>query len=155
MLVLAGAQDAAPTEAPAAQRATGTVLLEAQDVHANDDRGLPAVRGVSLTLHSGEILGIAGVDGNGQRELAEAIVRLRRLQAGQTGHRGRGCLALGYCMTSCSDSTGYIPDDRQNDGLILGFDLGPERHFEAVQTAAFLRRSAFSITAPSTSSRVN
>ncbi len=122
VLVLAGAQDAAPAQAPAAQRAMGEVMLEAKEIHAVDDRGLPAVRGVSLAVRSGEILGIAGVDGNGQRELAEAVVRLRRLQAGQLIIAGE---EASHWRTHdfLEHSTGYIPDDRQNDGLILGFDL--------------------------------
>ena len=122
VLVLAGAQDAVPAEEPAAPRATGAVVLAAKAIHANDDRGLPALRGVSLTIRSGEILGIAGVDGNGQHELAETIVRLRRLQSGQlfvADEEASNWNADDFLQRS----TGYIPDDRHNDGLILGFDL--------------------------------
>jgi len=122
VLVLAGAQDAAPAGELAAPRATGKVMLEARAVHVNDDRGLPAVRGLSLALRSGEILGIAGVDGNGQRELAEAIVCLRPLQAGQLVIAEEDASHWGT-HDFLQRSTGYIPDDRQNDGLILGFDL--------------------------------
>ena len=130
ILALAGAHDMAGpapapaprSQAPAAPQALGPVLLEAKGIHAVDDRGLPAVRGMDLSVCSGEILGIAGVDGNGQRELAETIVRLRRLQGGQ--------LLIGGSDASHWDthdflqySTGYIPDDRHADGLILDFDL--------------------------------
>jgi len=97
-------------------------LLQVHDLHVLDDRGLVAVRGLSLALLSGEILGIAGVDGNGQRELAEAIVRLRRLQAGQLLIDGEDASAWDT-RTFLNHSTGYIPDDRQNDALILSFDL--------------------------------
>src|SRR5204863_5710063 len=51
----------------------GETLLEVEDVHVLDDRGLEAVRGVSFTVHAGEIVAIAGVDGNGQTELIDAI----------------------------------------------------------------------------------
>ena len=63
-------------------REPGDVVLELQDVHADDDKGLPALRGVSFTIREGEILGIAGVAGNGQRELAEVITGLRKVKAG-------------------------------------------------------------------------
>ena len=122
VLVLAGAKDAAPVEESPAQRATGGVMLETKAVHVNDDRGLPAVRGLSLVLRSGEILGIAGVDGNGQRELAEAIVRLRPLQAGQLVIAKEDASQWGT-PDFLRRSTAYIPDDRQNDGLILSFDI--------------------------------
>ena len=56
----------------------GDVLLEVDDLHVHDDRGLEAVRGVSFSVRAGEIVGIAGVDGNGQTELIDAITGLRR-----------------------------------------------------------------------------
>lgn len=59
------------------EREAGEVVLEMKDVHAINNKGLPALRGVSLQVHSGEILGIAGVGGNGQSELAETITGLR------------------------------------------------------------------------------
>lgn len=60
----------------------GGVVLELENVHALDDKGLPALRGVSLEVRSGEILGIAGVAGNGQRQLSEVITGLRRVMKG-------------------------------------------------------------------------
>ena len=53
------------------------------DLHANDDRDLPAIRGLSLELRAGEILGVAGVQGNGQTELVEVITGLRPALAGE------------------------------------------------------------------------
>ncbi len=67
----------------------GEVVLELRDVHAENDKGLPALRGVSLTIRQGEILGIAGVAGNGQRELAEVVTGLRRVTDGQVFVNGR------------------------------------------------------------------
>ena len=98
------------------------IMLETDDLYVNDERGLPAVRGLSFKVHSGEILGIAGVDGNGQRELAEAIVRLRPLQAGQLFIGGKDAAAWDT-RTFINHNTAYIVDDRQQDGLILDFDL--------------------------------
>ena len=61
----------------------GEVVLEVDDLRADGDRGLPALRDVSLDVRGGEIVGIAGVAGNGQRELAEAITGLRALTGGR------------------------------------------------------------------------
>ncbi|OQX61838.1 MAG: heme ABC transporter ATP-binding protein, partial [Anaerolinea sp. 4484_236] len=63
-----------------AQREAGPVVLTMKDVHAKNNKGLPALRGVSLRIHKGEILGIAGVGGNGQSELAEVITGLRECE---------------------------------------------------------------------------
>src|SRR5215468_5750771 len=62
---------------------TGDALLEVRDLNVNDERGLPAVRGVSFEVKAGEIVGIAGVEGNGQSELIEAITGLRRAESGE------------------------------------------------------------------------
>ncbi|HOU12120.1 MAG TPA: ABC transporter ATP-binding protein [Anaerolineae bacterium] len=62
--------------------ALGDVMLELRDVHADNDKGLPALRGVSFSICCGEILGIAGVAGNGQRELAEVVTGLRKVTRG-------------------------------------------------------------------------
>ena len=61
----------------------GEPLLEVSELEVEDDRGLPAVRGLSLQVRAGEIVGVAGVDGNGQSELVEAITGLRVPRAGQ------------------------------------------------------------------------
>src|SRR5215204_5756378 len=61
----------------------GEALLEVEDLHVLDHRGLPAVRGVSLEVHAGEIVGIAGVDGNGQTELIDALTGLRDVTSGR------------------------------------------------------------------------
>ena len=61
-------------------REAGPVVLTMKDVHAKNNKGLPALRGVSLRIHKGEILGIAGVGGNGQSELAEVITGLRECE---------------------------------------------------------------------------
>ncbi len=71
---------------PAKPEAT---LLEVEDLHVLDDRELPAVRGVSLTVRGGEIVGIAGVDGNGQTELIEALTGLRPAESGSFSITGQ------------------------------------------------------------------
>ena len=107
-------------EKPPAQ--PGEPLLTAEDLVVLDDRGLEACRGVSFELKAGEILGIAGVDGNGQTELIDALTGLRRPSGGRiiaagtdiTGASARDVLDLGV---------GHIPEDRQVRGLVLDFTL--------------------------------
>jgi general nucleoside transport system ATP-binding protein len=69
--------------APRTERPDAPVRLEVKDLHVSDDSGIAAVRGLGLRVRSGEILGIAGVSGNGQRELVEAIAGQRRYQSGE------------------------------------------------------------------------
>jgi ABC-type uncharacterized transport system ATPase subunit len=107
-------------EKPPAQ--PGEPLLIAEDLVVLDDRDLEACRGVSFELKAGEILGIAGVDGNGQTELIDALTGLRRPSGGRiiaagtdiTGASARDVLDLGV---------GHIPEDRQVRGLVLDFTL--------------------------------
>jgi ABC-type uncharacterized transport system ATPase subunit len=97
-------------------------LLVVENLTVLDDRDLEAVRGVSLTVRAGEIVGIAGVDGNGQSELIDAITGLRRPAEGRilvggkdvTNEGARECLDVGI---------GHIPEDRQLRGLVLDFTL--------------------------------
>jgi ABC-type uncharacterized transport system ATPase subunit len=90
-------------------------VLVMENVNANDDRGLPALKDFNLTVHAGEIVGVAGVDGNGQRELAECIVGLRKRTAGSIRIRDR---IVDRVMDDPS-FVGYIPEDRQKTGLVL------------------------------------
>ncbi len=96
--------------------------LEVRDLHVNDDRDLEAVRGVSLDVRQGEIVGIAGVDGNGQSELVEAITGLRRATAGTIAVAGRD-LSAADARESIEAGVGHIPEDRQRRGLVLEFTL--------------------------------
>ena len=77
----------------------GDALLRVKDLHVHDERGLEAVRGISFDVRAGEIVGIAGVDGNGQRELIDALTGLRRSSEGESddlrqGHHERGLARL-------------------------------------------------------------
>jgi simple sugar transport system ATP-binding protein len=100
----------------------GDVLLEAEDLWASDDRGVQKVRGMSFQVRAGEIVGIAGVDGNGQTELIEALTGLR--------HADRGVVRVGGRELHHSSprhvldaGLGHIPEDRQRLGLVLEFSL--------------------------------
>jgi simple sugar transport system ATP-binding protein len=100
----------------------GHPLLSVEDLEVADDRGVAAVQGVTLEVHDHEILGIAGVEGNGQKELVEAICGLRRPTGGRV-------LLLGEDLTGASPyrlgkaGLVHIPEDRQGRGLILPFTL--------------------------------
>jgi simple sugar transport system ATP-binding protein len=104
------------------ERAPGDPLLQVEDLHVSDDRGLAAVRGLSLEVRAGEIVGLAGVDANGQSELIEAITGLRHVDSGRviidgkdaTGHPAREMIDHGL---------GHIAEDRHRRGLVLQFDL--------------------------------
>ena len=100
----------------------GEPLLEVEGLSARDDRGLPAVRGVSFTVHAGEIVGIAGVDANGQSELIEAIMGLRHPDDGSVRVAGRDVTRLGPRDTLAA-GVSHIAEDRHRRGLVLEFDL--------------------------------
>jgi simple sugar transport system ATP-binding protein len=100
----------------------GEPTLEVEDLHVLDDRGLEAVRGVSLTVRKGEIVGIAGVDGNGQKELVEALAGMRQPAAGRIRLDGRD-LTRASPRESAEAGVGYIPEDRHRHGLVLDFSI--------------------------------
>jgi simple sugar transport system ATP-binding protein len=97
-------------------------LLRIEGLTVEDDRAIEKVRNVSFEVRGGEIVGIAGVDGNGQTELIDAIAGLRKVKAGRivvgdedvTDEGCRDCLDAGL---------GHIPEDRQRRGLVLDFSL--------------------------------
>jgi len=101
---------------------TDRVVLEVTDLETLDDRGIPALKKVSFSIHEGEILGIAGVSGNGQRELVEVLTGLRKATAGKIYIRGED-------VTNRSSSeliakgVGYIPEERLEKGLVLGLSI--------------------------------
>lgn len=100
----------------------GEIALEIKDLKVNDTRKLPAVKGLNLTLRKGEILGIAGVDGNGQSELIDAITGLRHIEGGHV-------LVAGQDVTNHTPhqvidaGVNTIPEDRQRRGLVLDFTV--------------------------------
>jgi ABC-type uncharacterized transport system ATPase subunit len=97
-------------------------LLVVENLSVLDDRGLPAVRDVSLNVRAGEIVGIAGVDGNGQSELIDAISGLRKPSAGKVLIEGRDVTAVS-ARRHYETGLGHIPEDRHRRGLVLDFTL--------------------------------
>jgi ABC-type uncharacterized transport system ATPase subunit len=100
----------------------GEAVLEIEDVSVRNDKGLEALHSLSLTLRQGEILGIAGVAGNGQRELAEAIVGLRPVTNGSIRVAGED--VTNRSPREVMDrGVGYIPADRTSVGLVMGLSV--------------------------------
>ncbi|HUD37682.1 MAG TPA: ABC transporter ATP-binding protein [Streptosporangiaceae bacterium] len=99
----------------------GGVRLAVRDLTVADERGEPAVRGVSFDVRGGEILGVAGVQGNGQTELCEALLGLRPA-AGSVILDGSE-LSTATTRDRLRAGVGYIPEDRQEDGLVGNFSV--------------------------------
>jgi ABC-type uncharacterized transport system ATPase subunit len=97
-------------------------LLSVEDLQVDDERGLQAVNGVSFEVRAGEIVGIAGVDGNGQSELIDAIAGLRKAKNGRIVVGGED-LTRESPRTLLDAGLGHIPEDRQRRGLVLEFNL--------------------------------
>ncbi len=101
---------------------TGEVLLEARGLQAEGDNGRPALRGVDLTVRAGEIVGIAGVDGNGQRELAEVLTGLRPLTSGDGTLLG-GPLAGLTPAQARERGVGHVPEDRLRRAVVRALSV--------------------------------
>jgi general nucleoside transport system ATP-binding protein len=97
-------------------------VLEVDELSADGDRGTTAVNNVSLVVHGGEIVGVAGVAGNGQRELAEAISGMRAATAG--GVRVGRTLRNGDPRDAIAARVAYVPEDRLGTGVAPGLSVG-------------------------------
>lgn len=100
----------------------GEEALRLENVTANNNRRLPALRGVDLTVRRGEILGIAGVDGNGQAELVEVLAGLRPVTGGRVFLKGQDMTRM-RTRQRVRQGLGHIPEDRQKRGLVLDFSV--------------------------------
>jgi general nucleoside transport system ATP-binding protein len=97
-------------------------VLKVTDLYVRDIRGLEAVRGVSFNVRAGEVLGIAGVQGNGQTELAEALTGLCPIEGGNFSLNGKDL--TGKLPRSITESgLAHIPEDRQRHGLVLSYTV--------------------------------
>ena len=113
-------------------------VLSIEGLHVTDSRGVGVVNGLDLEVRAGEIVGIAGVDGNGQTELLEAIAGLRKVQKGKiqlnnseiTNQRPREITERGV---------GHIPEDRHRRGLVLDFTIGENMVLQTYYQSPFAR----------------
>lgn len=97
-------------------------VLSVKNLVVRDNRGIPAVRGLDLEVRAGEIVGIAGVDGNGQSELIEAITGLRKIESG-TIHLNENDITNAKPRKIIEAGVGHIPEDRHKRGLVLDFSV--------------------------------
>lgn len=97
-------------------------VLSIANLTVHDARQLPAVKGLDLTVRAGEIVGIAGIDGNGQSELIEAITGLRKVESGSIAIKGKE-ITNWPVRRITEEGIGHIPEDRHKHGLVLDFSV--------------------------------
>jgi ABC-type uncharacterized transport system ATPase subunit len=97
------------------EREPGKLVLEVNDLHAENDKGLPALRGLSFEIRSGEIVGLAGVAGNGQRELSQVITGLRKCTQGRIELNGEE-VSNRPARYAIQRGVAYVPEDRHHVG---------------------------------------
>jgi len=145
-------------------------VLRVSDLQVADDRGNPAVRSVELEVRAGEILGIAGVAGNGQDELVEAIIGLRKVTSGTIALSGENVTAHGPRAMN-EAGVAYVPADRHRFGLVLPFSIADNivltsyyrapfargflRDFGAIETAAAAGVAKYDVRTPSADAPAN
>jgi simple sugar transport system ATP-binding protein len=100
----------------------GKVVMRIDNVTANSDQGVPALKGISLELREGEILGIAGVEGNGQSELMEVLAGTRKTTGGHVLLGDRDITTYD-ARTERDAGVAFIPEDRRGTGLVLSFSI--------------------------------
>jgi simple sugar transport system ATP-binding protein len=100
----------------------GEPLLTVDDLHVIDERGIEKVRGVSFEVRAGEIVGIAGIDGNGQTELIDAMTGLQHVESGSV-HVGGQDVTTESAHGHLEAGLGHIPEDRQRRGLVLEYSI--------------------------------
>jgi len=148
----------------------GDITLDVKDLRVSNDRGDEVVRGVDFTVRAGEIVGIAGVGGNGQDELVEALTGLRKPAGGRVTLQGRD--VTGASARDMNNAhLGFVPGDRQRFGLVLSFSVednliltkyfrkpfarGLARDDEAISTSAKEEIQAFDIRTSSEAAAVS
>jgi simple sugar transport system ATP-binding protein len=150
---------------------TGEALLQVKNLSVLDDRGQLAVEGVDFSVHRGEIFAIAGVQGNGQTELAEALLGLRPKTKNSGPITFKGKNLSGESVKEVLDSgIGFIPEDRKKDGLVSEFSIeenlmlnqsfssvftkGPSINFEDRQKISESLIERFDVRTPSSNTKV-
>jgi len=119
----------------------GEVVLAVEDLCVRDDRHLLVVKGISFQVRAGEVLGVAGVQGNGQTELVEALTGLRNVEAGQVtilGHDTTGASPRQITETGSA----HVPEDRLRDGLVLTLSVADNLVLNTYYQAPFSKGMA-------------
>lgn len=116
----------------------GDTVLEVKDLVVTDSRQMDIVKGLNLDVRAGEIVGLAGVDGNGQSELLEAITGLRPSKSGRITLNGKEITNLNPRSITRS-GVGHIPEDRHRRGLILDFSIGENMVLQSYDQSPFAK----------------
>ena len=126
--------------------AAGDEVLQIRNLVVRDDRGLAVVNDVSLDIRAGEIMALAGVQGNGQTELVEALAGMRRVESGTITLRG--CDVTNDKPRQMLDhGLGHIPEDRQQDGLVLSMTVADNLVLNTPRRTPFARRGTRNLAA--------
>jgi ABC-type uncharacterized transport system ATPase subunit len=124
----------------------GEVLLEVKDLHVGDKIKPRAVDGVSFQVRAGEIVGLAGVDGNGQTELVESVMGLRKTASGVISIKGE--VSTSYSTRDILDmSVRHIPEDRASQGLVMDFSVSENSVLGSIEKEPFSSRKTFIVVA--------
>jgi len=119
------------------KQSPGEKILDIKELCVEDSRGIMVVNGLNLQLHKGEILGIAGVDGNGQTQLIEALTGLRKTKSGRIEIFGKDITNLPPGKIINNHKVSHIPEDRQKRGLVFEFDIAENMILETYFKPAF------------------
>ncbi|MGL4662541.1 MAG: ABC transporter ATP-binding protein, partial [Culicoidibacterales bacterium] len=115
------------------------VVLRLKNLKVEDSRGIETLKGVNLELRGGEILGVAGIDGNGQKELVEAITGLAKSSHGEVIIEGKEIQNLSI-RERTESGIGHIPEDRHKHGLVLDFSLRENMILQSYYKEPFSKR---------------
>ena len=127
-------------EEPPPKGVAGASRLVVKDLRVESDRGTGAMRGISFEVRSGELVGIAGVAGNGQRELAEAISGLRPPASGSIRLNNTELAAAAAIRSA---GLGYVPEERMRDGVVADFSVAENLLLVGYGSSAFCRLGSF------------
>jgi ABC-type uncharacterized transport system ATPase subunit len=124
----------------------GDNVLQIRNLVVRDDRGLAVVNGVTLDVRAGEIMALAGVQGNGQTELVEALAGMRRVESGTITLNGRD-VTNKKPREMLDEGLGHVPEDRQRDGLVLSMTVADNLVLNTPRRAPFARRGSRNLAA--------
>jgi len=121
---------------PPVEKEPGGVKLKINNICANNDKGVEALKSFSIDIHEGEVLGLAGVDGNGQKELCEVLTGLRRSESGEIIIDGEDCTNRTPAFY-IKKKVSFIPEDRHAQGLALNWSLKRNLIFKRLDEPPF------------------
>jgi simple sugar transport system ATP-binding protein len=126
--------------------APGDDVLQIRNLVVRDDRGLAVVNGVTLDVRAGEIMALAGVQGNGQTELVEALAGMRRVESGTITLNGRD-VTNKKPREMLDEGLGHVPEDRQRNGLVLSMSVADNLVLNTPRRSPFARRGSRNLAA--------